>query len=222
MSTAKQIAANRRNARKSCGAKTEAGKAIVSQNRTIHGLTGKFYVMPCENQADYDALLDALIADEKPVGVSETQLVVKMAEHTWLAKRAVRLQENCFSMEPTDAALKAEGHQTISIRCDLLDIHIRYHATHDRAYRRASQELIQRKNARLKAEIGFESQKRAQAAERRREAAENRRVERHLAAVALDKKRRELADLKIVNAAATAANHFNGVLPPQIATQIGT
>src|SRR6202451_823443 len=86
----------------------------------------------------------------------------------------------------------------------------------DRAYQRASQELIQRRKERLKAEIGFESQKRAQAAEQRRENAENRRVERHLGAVALDKKRQELADLRIINAAAAASSHFEGILPPEV------
>ena len=73
MATPKQIAANRRNAQKSCGAKSEAGKAIVSQNRTIHGLTGTFQVMPCERQEDYDDLLDQLVKDEKPVGLAEAQ-----------------------------------------------------------------------------------------------------------------------------------------------------
>ena len=49
----------------------------------------------------------------------------------------------------------------------------------DRAYQRASQELIQRRKERLKAEIGFEREKRAQAAEQRRENRENRVQETH-------------------------------------------
>ncbi len=204
MATPKQIAANRRNAQKSCGAKTKAGKAIVSQNRTIHGLTGTFQVMLCERQADYDDFLDALIADEKPVGLAETQLVMKMAEHNWLSERAIRLQEGCFTMHPTDPAEKANNRQAVAIRCDLLELHIRYHSTHDRAYRRASQEFIQRRKERLKAEIGFESQKRAEA-----DAAYKKELQAETLATAKARRQRE----EIRTAKALAA-----ILPPDFAT----
>jgi hypothetical protein len=40
MALAKQIEANRANAKKSTGPKSEAGKAISRQNALAHGLTG--------------------------------------------------------------------------------------------------------------------------------------------------------------------------------------
>jgi cytosine/adenosine deaminase-related metal-dependent hydrolase len=89
MATAKQIAANRRNAQKSCGPKSAETKAKVSQNARKHGLCAHFHVLEgVERQEDFDAFLNQLIEDEQPVGQAEIELVVKMAEHTWLAKRA--------------------------------------------------------------------------------------------------------------------------------------
>jgi hypothetical protein len=55
----------------------------------------------------------------------------------------------------------------------------RYQAQHDRLFQRALHDLLKLRAERRKAEIGFESQKRAQAQETRREAAEIRKVERH-------------------------------------------
>ena len=93
MATAKQIAANRRNAQKSTGPRTEEGKAKVSQNRTTHGLCGKFFVLAeVEKQEDYETLLARFIEEEQPTTQRQHELVVKMARHTWLANRALQLQ----------------------------------------------------------------------------------------------------------------------------------
>ncbi|MGH9655624.1 MAG: hypothetical protein ACRD6B_19435, partial [Bryobacteraceae bacterium] len=106
MATAKQIAANRRNSKKSCGPPKASNvsaetKAIVAQNGTKHGLCAKFRVLKeVEKQEEYDAFLNQLMEDEQPVGQAEIELVVKMAEHTWVAKRALRAQNHCFSLQP--------------------------------------------------------------------------------------------------------------------------
>jgi hypothetical protein len=97
MPTAKQIQANRRNAQKSTGPTSRAGRATVSQNSVRHGLAGSFRVLPCESQDMYDQFLNQLIEDEKPVGLAEVELVKKMAEHTWLAKRARFASRNACS-----------------------------------------------------------------------------------------------------------------------------
>ncbi len=96
----RKLKANRANAQKSTGPKSAAAKEKVSQNSVNHGLCGRFDVLPCEHQDDYDLLLQRLHEEEKPVGTAEIELVVKMAQHTWLCRRALRLQEACFSMEP--------------------------------------------------------------------------------------------------------------------------
>ena len=161
----RKLAANRANAKKSHGPVTAEGKAKVSQNRTSHGLTGCFRVRPTESQESFDGLVDEFIESEQPVGAVELQLVRKMAEHTWCAGRAVRLQEGCI-VSTQSPEQKANGQCETTVRFDM-ERYLRYQTSHDRAYQRASQELIQRRKDRLKAQIGFESQKRAQAQEER-------------------------------------------------------
>jgi hypothetical protein len=138
MSTDAQIAANRLNAELSCGPKSPESKAKVSQNRTTHGLCGAFRVLSCERQEQFDALVAALIESEQPADDSERELVVKMAQHSWRASRALRMQDACFEVED-------ELNRTFSVNSVTLETAMRYHTMHDRAYQRAAKELMERK-----------------------------------------------------------------------------
>lgn len=51
MATEKQIQANRNNAKKSTGPRTEKGKARVSQNALKHGLLARDAILPGEGHA---------------------------------------------------------------------------------------------------------------------------------------------------------------------------
>ena len=106
MSTAPQIHANQLNAQKSTGATSEQGKINSSQNRRTHGLGGKFTVLPCENQAEFEALLQHLDSDYKPQAASETILVERMAESRWLSDRALRLQQT--TLDPNTGEIADE------------------------------------------------------------------------------------------------------------------
>jgi len=101
------------------------------------------------------------------------------------------------------------------VRTDM-DRYIRYQIQHDRAYQRASQELIQRRKERLKAEIGFESKKRAEADREQRAEIHPYRVEHHKTAVAISKTKLEREQTKTLVQTASALKHFDGFLPPQI------
>ena len=181
--SSRKLAANQANAQKSLGPVTVEGKAKVSQNRRSHGLAGTFRVQPTENQEMYENLLDDFIEAEQPDGEVELQLVRKMSEHTWCAARAVRLQEGCIVNTQTPEQIAAKVCAT-KINWDI-ERFARYQAMHDRAYQRASAELMKRRQQRLLAARGFESQKRAEAKEER--ATEMHEV-RHATAVArLDK-----------------------------------
>ena len=63
MATQRQIAANRANARKSTGPRTEAGKRRAKRNALTHGLTTKDTVLITENWRDFAHLRDDLIED---------------------------------------------------------------------------------------------------------------------------------------------------------------
>ena len=169
MATAKQIAANRNNSKKSTGPRTTEGKAVSSQNRRIHGLLGRFEVYGAEEQLAYDVFLDGLIDDQKPVGLLETELVKKMSEHFWLSKRARRCQEGCFAQSSP-----AENNRAEIEILPHLERFTAYQAHHDRAFRRALGDLQTLRKQRQSTEIGFEREKRAKAEEERRDAREQR------------------------------------------------
>jgi hypothetical protein len=168
VTTLKKLLSNRRNAQKSSGPASPEGKAIVSQNRTVHGLTGRFGVLAGEDQGQYDRLMDKFMIDENPVGIAEIELVKKMVESLWLTKRGRRLQEGCFLVKEQTADQEANNIAELRVRPEL-ERYLRYQAHHDRVYARAANELLRRRKERLAAERGFESQKRAEAEEIRRE-----------------------------------------------------
>ncbi len=63
-----QLAANRANAAKSSGPKTEAGKERSRRNSLRHGLTGAGIVLPTEDVAEIEARFADFEADLKPEG----------------------------------------------------------------------------------------------------------------------------------------------------------
>ncbi len=163
-----QLAANRANAQLSTGPTSETGKAIASRNHTTHGLTAlpesHFQVLPNENQAAYDKLLNALQTEWKPTTATEHELVTRLAVHCWLGDRALRLQH----------AILAEVGERIAVeeRKDF-SLFMRYHATHTRSFSKALSELVRLRNFQtrqqtaaaiaerraMQAQIRFESQK---------------------------------------------------------------
>jgi hypothetical protein len=182
MSTSAQIRANRENAQHSTGPKTEEGKAASSHNNFRHGFTGAFTVLPFEDQSAYDQLFESLHAEHQPLTITETILVEKMAQSHWLAKRAQRLQELIMGDENLGSKEKDRRFA----------LFLRYQTTNDRAFTRALHDLLKLRAERRKTEIGFESQKRAQAQEQRREAAEQRKEDEAARRARAEERKKEL------------------------------
>ena len=86
MSTQKQTKANRQNAQKSTGPKTDEGKAAVSQNAVKHGLFAES-VIKGENEADYEAFHDNFLAELAPAGAVELMLAERAVNLSWRLKR---------------------------------------------------------------------------------------------------------------------------------------
>ena len=95
MATEKQIKANRQNAQKSTGPKTEEGKAMVSQNAVKHGLFTDALIRG-ENPADYVVFHDEMLADLAPVGAVETMLAERIISLWWRLRRAERMQNQAL------------------------------------------------------------------------------------------------------------------------------
>ena len=153
MSTAAQINANQINAQKSTGPTSMAGKESSSQNRRTHGLGGKFTVLPTENQAEFEALLQYFDNDYKPSVASEIVLVEKMAESRWLTERALRLQNTCF--DPSTGEIAGEKK---------FALYQRYFTTHNNAFHKAMNDLLKQRKQKHEMYIGFEREKRSREA----------------------------------------------------------
>ena len=186
--SSRKLAANRANAQKSSGPVTPAGKANSASNSRKHGLTGRFTVMPGENQEAFDNLFEQFMQDEKPVGSVEVELVRKMAEYTWLRERAARCQEACFVVMPQTPEQAENDEAEVRVRPEL-ERYLRYQSHHDRAYQRAAAELLKRQKERRLVERGFVSQERA-------EAEETRKAEIHIYKVLGAKARAEREQLR--------------------------
>ena len=98
MISEKQLAANRENAKKSTGPKTEETKKIVSQNALRHGLTGQVTLMPDEDRTAHDKFCAAIIEDLAPEGALETQLAQSIAEDNWRMNRGRAMETNLFAL----------------------------------------------------------------------------------------------------------------------------
>lgn len=85
----RRIAANRLNARRSTGPRTSAGKAVVRMNALRHGLdAAPGVLLPGEDPGEREALTRAYREDLRPASAEEEALVDRMAEATWLQRRA--------------------------------------------------------------------------------------------------------------------------------------
>jgi hypothetical protein len=218
MATAKQIAANRLNAQKSRGPVTEAGKKITSQNARRHGLCALFHVLPdAENQEDFDRLVDAFIEAEKPTDAVERELVVTMAEHLWLAKRATRMHNMCFVPQERTEDNIEDNEFPIMIEHASIQLYLRYHAAHYRAYRQAMGDLQERRKQRRLAAIGSVQHKHAEAEEVRREKRQVQRDERHAGAMRIQKEQEQIAHCRLIKISHDAAKLFQGLFPPEMA-----
>ena len=99
--SSRKLEANRRNARKSTGPKTTAGKKRVSRNSTRHGFYSKWLLVQHqdgeESQAEYDELYAGIVEDYQPVGWHEEDLVDKIAAWSWRLRRAIRYESGLIA-----------------------------------------------------------------------------------------------------------------------------
>lgn len=96
MTTPNQIAANRANAKRSTGPRTEAGKARSRLNSWKHGLTAKEILAGHEAPSKFEALRAELWQQFQPEEGLESVLVDLMAGYAWRLRRIPVLEANHF------------------------------------------------------------------------------------------------------------------------------
>jgi hypothetical protein len=97
MSSAKKRAANRANARKSTGPRTQAGKEASRRNSLVHGLSAEVLLLDHEDPAEFEGLRDALVADYAPASVLECEFVDRLVSIVWRMRRVPVLERELIA-----------------------------------------------------------------------------------------------------------------------------
>jgi len=92
MASPKQIEANKRNAKKSTGPRTSAGKKKVAVNAVKHGLLAQQVVLPNEDEEEFAEFAIRLAHELQPVGELEDFLVGMIAACAWRLRRLQRVE----------------------------------------------------------------------------------------------------------------------------------
>ena len=166
----KQLAANRRNAQKSTGPVTPAGKARSAQNSRKHGFTAtSFAVIRLEDAQELEDLLADLVAFYEPVNSQEHFAVERIALAQQSMLRAARLEAGLFTSCLSDAMntdgtpiflmsaemaggvdiavqqnrnyCLSEGLNRMARQSNTFSLFLRYQAQAERQYRRALEDF---------------------------------------------------------------------------------
>ncbi len=161
MATKAQKKANRENSQKSTGPVTPEGQQASSQNATQHGLSSSrtFQILSDEDAVEFKELVEDLKEHYQPQTQVELDLLHRLAQHDWLRARAIRWQNLC--LDPGE-------HIADPAR---FAVYLRYQTSNERAYANCLKELLTGRAETRKVEIGFVSQKRAEASDQRAEKA---------------------------------------------------
>lgn len=92
MTTELQAAANGRNAARSTGPKTAAGKARTAKNALRHGLGSALPVLPGERAEDWQTHEAGVLESLSPVGALERELAGRVALCLWRLQRVARYE----------------------------------------------------------------------------------------------------------------------------------
>ena len=139
MASEAQIQANRRNAQRSTGPKSEQGKASVAQNALIHGLRAEKVLGREEDPAAFAALREELRERWEPEGEIEAALLERMTLFLWRMRRAAEMEGRAF-----EAMTAGNDATNAAVQLGLLT---RYEAAIERGYARCA-DLLARAQAR--------------------------------------------------------------------------
>src|SRR5215471_5804190 len=111
MTSYRQIEANRRNALKSTGPKTEAGKQVSRRNAVRHGLTAETVIGVLEDAEDYTAFEAAITADYDAQSAVERELVLRLSSLLWRLRRATTIETGLFEIQAEHLSDFRKAHQ---------------------------------------------------------------------------------------------------------------
>jgi hypothetical protein len=93
-----RLRANRRNAQKSTGPKTAAGKTRSALNATRHGILSQVIHLPEAEMNSYNEFTERYVASLQPVGAVETELANACADLQFRLHRLAAAEHNLFAI----------------------------------------------------------------------------------------------------------------------------
>ena len=99
MTSWQQFQANRLNALKSTGPRTEEGKRISRRNALRHGLTAETVIDRLEDSEDYRGFEAAIVADYDAETAVERELVLRLASLLWRLRRIIAIETDLFRIQ---------------------------------------------------------------------------------------------------------------------------
>ncbi len=159
MPTQAQLDANRANARHSTGPQTPEGKAASSRNNFRHGFRSQTVVLPGEDSAEFQQLLDEINHHFAPADLTDQRCAQEMAAADWRLARVRRLLHDALTAqietlaeqypEASPDRLQRLAVEALNESRTSYSTWLRYEAKYQRDYDRAYQALtLHRQRAR--------------------------------------------------------------------------
>ena len=115
MITEEKLEANRQNAQKSTGPKTEEGKARSSKNALKHGLTAEHVVLPNEDPEAFNELLDDWLDDAPNADSVERALIERSVRNIWKLRRVGQCEHAVLSKRVRHAILDFDRAEELRV-----------------------------------------------------------------------------------------------------------
>jgi hypothetical protein len=111
MTSVRQLEANRLNALRSTGPRSDEGKGRSRLNAVRHGLTAETVVPNLEDPEDYKAFEATIIADYCAETAVARELVLRLASILWRLRRATAIETQLFGIKADTSLPRGEACQ---------------------------------------------------------------------------------------------------------------
>jgi hypothetical protein len=141
----RRIAANRRNALKSTGPRTEAGKAVAARNAVRHGLSASHPLIAGENGEAFAAFVEGMLEDLDPQGTWESYLAERVIAAAWRQRRVLSIEAGLHRSQKSnqeDPEAMGNAFSNDALYTNSFSKLARYESALDRTRRRSFQDLL--------------------------------------------------------------------------------
>ena len=115
-------AANRANAQRSTGPRTEEGKTVVRFNAVKHGMCAEETVLPGEDAAAFEALRADVLEQLAPAGGMQLELAELAARELWRLRRARVAETGALRLLASPYAIQAEQEAAAPEKAELFAV----------------------------------------------------------------------------------------------------